>query len=198
MHDPACPRRLVSRVARTGFCAGAFLLAAALARGLPPPPTASHDQARDLQVMVHVRRALKEDPALAELNIGVRVRDGVATLWGPVPSEDVIPKARKVLESVRGVLGVASDLYVRVPEKVDDGLLIPLTPTGAHAYRIRLARPGFGFDENAHRPQREVRSGPCSGERSERLGLRCRAAGSDCGACSRRNDGARTARRPLR
>jgi hypothetical protein len=103
-------------------------MAAALARGIAPPAGGSHEEARDLQVMVHARRALREDPVLANLNIGVRVRDGVATLWGPVPSGDLIPKALKTLESVRGVLGVASELYVRAPDKPDDQLLIPLTP----------------------------------------------------------------------
>jgi osmotically-inducible protein OsmY len=166
MHDPARPRRLVACLARSGLCAGAFLVAAALARGSAPPAGGSRDEARDLQVMVHARRALREDPALANLNFGVRVRDGVATLWGPVPSADVIPKALKTLESVRGVLGVATELYVRVPEKPDDQLLIPLTPPEPTHTESASPDPESGLVKTL--TGRPAKSGPVPAQVTER------------------------------
>jgi osmotically-inducible protein OsmY len=128
MHDPARPRRSIEWLARTGLCAGVLLAAAQLATGVSPPTSGSRDPIRDLQVLVHARSALRENPVLASLNMGVRVHDGVATLWGPVPSADLIPKALKTLESVQGVLDARSELYVNVVEKPDDQLFIPLPP----------------------------------------------------------------------
>jgi hypothetical protein len=128
MHDPVRPRRVIEYLARIGLCSGALLITVALAPADPAQGTASREAARDLLVMVHARRALRDDAALGSLNIGLRVRDGVATLWGPVPSADVIPKALKTLNSVQGVLGARSELYVAVPPRIEDSLLLPPPP----------------------------------------------------------------------
>jgi hypothetical protein len=123
MSDPARSHRAIARLARVAACAGALLVTAAEPPAGTPPAAASRDAYRDLQLSVHSRRALCDDATLAELNIGVRVRDGVATLWGPVPSADVIPKAVKLVEAVQGVFKVRTELYVVVPEKKVDTLL---------------------------------------------------------------------------
>jgi hypothetical protein len=123
MSDPARSHRAIARLARVAACAGAILVTAAEPPAGTPPAAASRDSYRDLQLSVHSRRAICDDETLAELNIGVRVRDGVATLWGPVPSADVIPKAVKRVEGVQGVLGVRTELYVVVPEKKIEPLL---------------------------------------------------------------------------
>src|SRR3954470_14031744 len=39
---------------------------------------------RDVGLTVRARQALRRDKELAPLNLGVKVREGVATLWGPV------------------------------------------------------------------------------------------------------------------
>jgi hypothetical protein len=46
------------------------------------------------------------------LNLGVKVKGGVATLWGPVPSEAVARQALKIVGNVEGVIRVESDLHV--------------------------------------------------------------------------------------
>jgi hypothetical protein len=106
MSEPDRPSRGFARLA-----AGVVALAAAAAA-----PELPVDGYRDLQLTVHARRALRQEPVLGSLNLGVRVRGGVATLWGPVPSADLVGQAVKRLESVQGVLEVRSELYVATPE----------------------------------------------------------------------------------
>lgn len=47
------------------------------------------DASRDLLQTVQARKLLMEDPNLADLNIGVIVKDRVAFLWGPVSSAEI-------------------------------------------------------------------------------------------------------------
>jgi hypothetical protein len=126
MHQPACTRTGIACLARAGLCAGVFLAAATMSRADAPPENPSHEAYRDLQLMVHARKALSEQEGLVSINLGVRVRDGIATLWGPVPSADVISKAMKRLESVQGILGVRSELFVAIPEKEPEQLLFSI------------------------------------------------------------------------
>jgi osmotically-inducible protein OsmY len=65
-----------------------------------------------LQVLLRVRRALSADEVLAPMNVGVSVRNGVATLWGPLTSTDEIRRALKEVADVRGVESVRNELYV--------------------------------------------------------------------------------------
>jgi hypothetical protein len=126
MSDPARPHRALAGLARGVVCAAALVATAAAAPADGPPAATSRDAFRDLQLAVRVRRELREDADLSALNLGVGVRDGVATLWGPVPSADLIPKAVKRAEAVPGVLGVRHEMFVAAPEKKLD--LFPLDP----------------------------------------------------------------------
>jgi osmotically-inducible protein OsmY len=62
------------------------------------------------------RRALRQDEALASLNLGVRVRQGVATLWGTAPTEDVVKRALERLKQVPGLKEAHSELLVTARE----------------------------------------------------------------------------------
>jgi osmotically-inducible protein OsmY len=68
--------------------------------------------ARDFQVLIRIRRALMNDDVLAPMNVGIIVRSGVVTLWGPLANEDEINHAIKSVADVRGVQSVKSQLYV--------------------------------------------------------------------------------------
>ncbi len=71
---------------------------------------------RDIQWTVHARMALADDPILGPANLGVRVQDGVAVLWGPVPSEEARRRAVEIVKQVKGVFEVRdADVYVAVP-----------------------------------------------------------------------------------
>jgi osmotically-inducible protein OsmY len=68
--------------------------------------------ARDLKVLIRIRRVLTNDDVLAPMNVGIIVRSGVVTLWGPLANEDEINHAIKSVADVRGVQSVKSELYV--------------------------------------------------------------------------------------
>jgi hypothetical protein len=78
--------------------------------GLPPPEALA--MIRDMRLTVHARRVLSEDERLRPYNLSVKVHDGVATLWGPVPSDEDGRRALRLVGEVRGVLWVRSELYV--------------------------------------------------------------------------------------
>ncbi|HTU21613.1 MAG TPA: BON domain-containing protein [Gemmataceae bacterium] len=68
---------------------------------------------RDIEIEIKVRRTLREDAPLKELNLGVRMVGGVAKLSGPVPSQELKQRVIRIVERVEGVLKVsAGDLYV--------------------------------------------------------------------------------------
>lgn len=67
---------------------------------------------RDFQLTVHARKALMETPNLSPLNVGIRVRRGVVSVWGPVPDRQTAQMVVAKLEALKGVSGVQSELYV--------------------------------------------------------------------------------------
>ena len=71
---------------------------------LKPPP--------DWVVTLQARRTLWADPALADLNLGVRVRAGEALVWGPVLNEDQAAEAVARVKLVPGVSLVINELFV--------------------------------------------------------------------------------------
>jgi hypothetical protein len=79
----------------------------------PAPPAFS--LFHDLRLTIHARRALSESRELAPLNLGVKVKGGVATLWGPVPSDEAARRALKIVGAVEGIIRVESDLHIERP-----------------------------------------------------------------------------------
>jgi len=104
----------------------AALLATLLALPVNAAPQLTIPWLRDMQVTVYARRALADDPELSRWNLGVNVRDGIATVWGPVPNDEVGRKAVKAIEQVRGVMSVRSDLYPLGRKPEDDLPAVPL------------------------------------------------------------------------
>jgi hypothetical protein len=52
----------------------------------------------------------------------------VATLWGPIPAEELIRRATRVLQTVRGVYEVRSELFVAAPQPAPMALPKPDPP----------------------------------------------------------------------
>ncbi len=139
MHDPPCHRLSVAALVRV-----ALLAAAPWTTGVPavagnPPANAERDAYRDLQLTIHARKALQQDAALAQLNLGLRVRGGEARVWGPVPSEELIARALERVRAVQGILKVRNELHVAPAEKEPEPLLVPQTP--AEPQRTASASP---------------------------------------------------------
>src|SRR5207245_2442047 len=63
----------------------------------------------DLYQTVLARRALQNDALLAPLNLGVRVRQRVATLWGPVASAEAARRAVALLRELPELAAVRSE-----------------------------------------------------------------------------------------
>ncbi len=72
----------------------------------------------DLQLHQDVLSELTWDPRIAEKEIGVAVKDGVVTLTGNVQSYPEVLLAERAAERVAGVMAVANDLAVRIPDGV--------------------------------------------------------------------------------
>jgi osmotically-inducible protein OsmY len=83
---------------------------------------------RDMQIVLRIRRELRHDDVLGPRNVGVIVRDGVATLWGPLTSGDEIRRALQTAGGVRGVQSVCSELYV-AKEPLPPVFVLPETTT---------------------------------------------------------------------
>lgn len=76
------------------------------------PPLGAEHLEMDVEQTMLCRRALAEDPVLAPLNLGVRVRAGVATLWGPAPSSAVSRRAEECLRTLIELVDVSNRLHV--------------------------------------------------------------------------------------
>jgi hypothetical protein len=144
-----------------------FLVPPWLVAGPPRWSAAPQPTLRDSHLTLHARQALMEDPQLARLYLGVSVRLGVATVWGPVPSEDLARHAVDLLRRVQGLLDVRSQMYVgsagetaaEVP-RASPGRpalppFLPLEPRSGGALMGRAGeagtakpprRPGGGYD----------------------------------------------------
>jgi osmotically-inducible protein OsmY len=95
----------------------------------------------DLRVAVRARSALADDELLGPLNLGVRLKDGTAIVWGPIPSPDYADRVRVALLRVPGVFKVQSDLYVSLPLPEPEGMLLP---DGKPAMQSAAAMPARG------------------------------------------------------
>lgn len=80
---------------------------------------------RDLIQTVQARKELAEDPALASLNLGVEVKGGIATLWGPVPNVELAFRAEARLKvlfeliDVRNLLEIAPEHFEMGPRPLE-------------------------------------------------------------------------------
>jgi hypothetical protein len=70
-------------------------------------------KASDWQLVLRVRQALHQDQELAGLNLGVTVQQAVATLDGPVGSEEQRRRAESLTQQVKGIKRVRNLLRVR-------------------------------------------------------------------------------------
>jgi osmotically-inducible protein OsmY len=70
------------------------------------------DTGRDLLLTYHARVALLQDRELGTLNLGVRVHNRVAVLWGPVPSAELAQRAVNVLKQLPELVAVRNELHI--------------------------------------------------------------------------------------
>ena len=66
----------------------------------------------DVQLALQARSALWDQSPFDKLNLGVSVRDGVATVSGPLPSTAVAEQAIALLKAVPGIRSVVNDTYI--------------------------------------------------------------------------------------
>lgn len=104
-HLPGWPAFL-RRIALVGGLSGGLM---AVAGADTVPSSATRD---DDQLALRARKALWDDPVLVKLNLGVRVRQGVVTLHGPVPFASIAEQAVACVRRLTGVREVVNELYV--------------------------------------------------------------------------------------
>jgi hypothetical protein len=109
------------------------------------------DPLRDVQQTLQARQLLAVDSDLQGINIGVIVRDRVATLWGPAPSAEVAFRAELSLRAMIELVEIRNELFVsdlmepmRRPTRLDNArrpLTNWLTPPGSIEPRPILQAP---------------------------------------------------------
>ena len=99
----ACARALVLAAS-----AGASLLLTAAAVAGPLPEYVYRDAEHTMQA----RKLLADDPQLGPLNLGVKVKDRVAVLWGPVPSLEAAARAEQRLRVMFELIQIRNHLYL--------------------------------------------------------------------------------------
>jgi osmotically-inducible protein OsmY len=72
--------------------------------------------ARDLDHEMLAWQALQSDPKLGPLNLCVKVRDRVATLWGPVPTRDLAERAVNTLRKLPEIASVRNQMMLQFAE----------------------------------------------------------------------------------
>lgn len=87
---------------------GAILCLGAAGQAQPP------DEAllRDLWHTVQARKLLLDDPVLGRLNVGVKVTNRSAVLWGPVPSPELAARAEQRLRSMFELIDIHNQLSI--------------------------------------------------------------------------------------
>jgi hypothetical protein len=75
-------------------------------------PTPAEPPKPDWVVTLQARKALWNDPELADLNLGVRVRKGEALVWGPVLNDAQAAEAVARLKLVPGVETIINEMFV--------------------------------------------------------------------------------------
>jgi BON domain len=93
----------------------------------------------DWIVTLHARKALWNYPELADLNLGVRVRQGEALVWGPVLDDAQAAEAVARLRLVPGVESVVNEMFV-LP--ANDILRRKFTPPAKPTATVTLGTKG--------------------------------------------------------
>lgn len=133
------------RLAAAGLLFG--LVLTPCAGGGIAAPRGSQSTDRDLLLTILARRALLLDAELGPLNLGVRVRNRVATLWGPVPSAGLGFKAEQRLRGLVELLEVHNELMVAPASAalpapaMPAGFLPPAPPPGLPALPREMRVP---------------------------------------------------------
>jgi hypothetical protein len=100
--------RIAGVAALLGIACGAGVITAPNAPGTARAEAAT----RDLGLTIQARRALLRDTDLGGLNLGVRVHNRVAILWGPVPTVELAFKAEVCLRELIELTEVRNQLFV--------------------------------------------------------------------------------------
>lgn len=99
-----------------------LVLCAASGRGAPPEAAFA-----DLWQTIQAHKHLQEDDELAPLNLGLKVRGRVATLWGPVPSIELSVRAERRLRTMIQLIDVRNELIV-MPYDDPREIIVPEPP----------------------------------------------------------------------
>ena len=73
---------------------------------------------RDWLLTNQARRAIQKDEQLSPLNLGVTVKNKVATIWGTIPSTEMAKRAEETLKKINGIAAVISECRIVVPDLV--------------------------------------------------------------------------------
>src|SRR5262245_38573942 len=98
----------------------------------------------DALLTYQARRALDQDQVLGKFNIGVVVRDGVATLIGKLPNANLARKAENCVQQVPGLRGLRSELLIGPPADAPPPLrtqAAPVTPPTPRSESVSLFAP---------------------------------------------------------
>lgn len=123
----------------------------------PGSSTSSSSVEIDCRLTVLARQALYQDETLAPLNLGVSVRNHVATLWGPVASAALSRRAANRLRSVPGIENVVNQLVVEDPR---DPLVEFLKTPRPRKLTPVLEAPGVDGSRPAGSPSSRVTTAP--------------------------------------
>jgi hypothetical protein len=123
---------------------GGLLLLSCGAAALGAADPADQAAYQDLRHTIQARTLLLQDRDLGPLNLGVRVKDRVVHLWGPVPSLDLMFRAVQLLQRVPDFLEVRNQLHVETPDDTPAQLLPAFVPPASSP---PTAVPGFSRED---------------------------------------------------
>ena len=126
---------------------------------ITPPPVLSglmlQSSDQNMERTLFIRRAFQEDKVLGPHHIGVRYKDGIVTLWGPVERRDLIDLARTKAASLKGVERVRSELYLGRTGNRPMGVPLSMLPP-EEPVRVQAASPNpLTGNLPAHTPREE-------------------------------------------
>jgi osmotically-inducible protein OsmY len=136
-------RLILALAVRTGlpckrFVVGLLVLAGAAVGQLRAQGVTQEDLTHEILAL----QALHNDPRLAPLNLGVKVRDHVATLWGPVPTRELAERAINVVKKLPEIGTVHNQMMIQYREEtvLPPMPLVPALPP-AHPPAKKEQRP---------------------------------------------------------